>query len=468
VALQRPQAGFGLPRRKLATLSESRDRSLFVDHARVAVRGGDGGRGALSFRREKFVPLGGPDGGNGGKGGDVLLIADAQKKSLLDLTYRPHFHAPKGEPGMGSNKSGHSGKDLRVYVPAGTLVFQDGKWVADLKVHGQTYLAAKGGRGGRGNSSFKTRRTTAPQISEKGEPGENFQLDLELKLLADVGFVGCPNAGKSSLLARLTSARPKIADYPFTTLNPNLGVAQWHGASIVMADIPGLIEGAHTGRGLGHEFLRHIERTRLLLHVVDMSGFDGKDPLASIQMINDELRRHSPKLMKKPMVIVANKIDLVRDVGAGRCPPVEALKKKWKKTKIFPVSAATGEGLDALLAYVAKETARPEPAEEVESDEPFRFVIELDFEVKPEAEGVFRVAGPKVEKLAAMTNFDQSEGLRRFQNILKKMGVEKELMRQGAEPGDTVKIGSIEFYFEVDDEKPRNLPSKRPYRPFRR
>ena len=457
-------------------LSESRDRSLFVDHIRITVRGGIGGRGALSFRREKFVPLGGPDGGNGGKGGDVLLIADAQKKSLLDLSYSPHFYAQEGEPGMGSNKSGHSGKDLRVYVPAGTLVYRDGKLLADLKSPGQTFLSAKGGRGGRGNASFKTQRTTAPQISEKGEPGENFQLDLELKLLADVGFVGCPNAGKSSLLARLTSARPKIADYPFTTLNPNLGVAQWHGTSIVMADIPGLIEGAHAGRGLGHEFLRHIERTHLLLHVVDMSGFDGKDPLTSIQMINDELRQHSPKLMKKPMVIVANKIDLVRDVGAERltagrqgCPPVEALKKKWKKTKIFPVSAATGEGLDALLAYVAKETAKPAPAEEeVESEEPYRYVIELDFEVKPEEAGVYRVAGAKVEKLAAMTNFDQSEALRRFQNILKKMGVEKALARQGAEPGDTVRIGTAEFYFEVDDEKPRNLPSKRPYRPFRR
>jgi len=464
MAFQRPQAGFRLSRRKLVTLSESRDRSLFVDHARITVRGGNGGRGALSFRREKFVPLGGPDGGNGGKGGDVFLIADAQKKSLLDLTYRPHFYAQEGEPGMGSNKSGHGGKDLLVYVPAGTLIYREGKLLADLRTPGQTYLSAKGGRGGRGNSSFKTQRTTAPQISEKGEPGENVDLDLELKLLADVGFVGCPNAGKSSLLARLTSARPKIADYPFTTLNPNLGVAEWHGVSIVMADIPGLIEGAHSGRGLGHEFLRHVERTRLLLHVVDMSGFDGKDPLASIKMINEELRQHSPRLMKKPMVIVANKMDLT-----GADDTLTALKKQWKKTKIFPLSAATGEGLEALLAYVAKELAKPELVdEEPRSQEPFRFVIELDYEVKPEAEGVWRVTGHKVEKLAAMTNFDQAEGLRRFQNILKKMGVEKELMRQGAEPGNTVKISNIEFYFEVDDEKPRNLKSRRPYRPARR
>jgi GTP-binding protein len=446
-------------------LSESRNQALFVDHAHIIIRGGAGGRGAMSFRREKFVPMGGPDGGNGGKGGDVILVADASRKSLLDLTYRPHFYGEDGEPGGGSNKSGHGGKDLLVYVPAGTLILREGKILADLRDPGQSYLAAKGGRGGRGNSSFKTHRVTAPQISEKGEPGEAFELDLELKLLADVGLVGCPNAGKSSLLARLTSARPKIADYPFTTLNPNLGVAEWHGTSIVIADIPGIIEGAHTGRGLGHEFLRHIERTRILLHLVDMSGFDGKDPFTSIKMINEELKKHSPKLMKKPMVIVANKMDLT-----GTDDALKELKKKWKKTKIFPISTATGAGLDELLAYVAKEIAKPEPEEEKDpkSDEPFRFVIELDYQIKHEDEGLWRVTGKKVEKLAAMTNFDQAEGLRRFQNILKKMGVEKELMRQGAEPGDTVRINNFDFYFEVDDEKPRNLPTKRPYRPDRR
>lgn len=434
------------------------------------MRGGKGGDGAMSFRREKYVPMGGPDGGNGGRGGDVLLVADPQKKSLLDLTYRPHYYAEEGEPGMGGNKMGHGGKDLLVYIPVGTLVFRDGKLLADLHRPGETFLAAKAGRGGRGNSSFKTQRTTAPHISEKGEPGEACTFDLELKLLADVGLIGCPNAGKSTLLARLTSARPKIAAYPFTTLNPNLGVAEWHGVTIVMADIPGLIEGAHAGKGLGHDFLRHVERTRMLLHLVDLSGFDGKDAYQSIKMINEELRLHSPKLMKKPMVIVANKMDLVENAEAHSCAPLQALKKKWKKSKIFPVSAATGAGVDALLAYVAKELAKPEPAEEVEpqSLEPLRFVVELDYIVTREDEGVYRVSGGKVEKLAAMTHFDQSEGQRRFQNILKKMGVEKELMRQGAEPGDTVKIDKLEFYFEVDDEKPRNLPTKRPYRPSRR
>jgi GTPase len=442
-------------------LTESRDRSLFVDHVRISVRGGPGGNGCLSFRREKFVPLGGPDGGNGGRGGDVILVADPQKKSLLDLAYRPHFLACEGEPGHGSNKMGHGGEDLHVFVPVGTLVLRDGRVLADLKSSNQTYLAAKGGRGGRGNAAFKTQRTTAPHISEKGEPGEEAKLDLELKLLADIGLIGCPNAGKSTLLARLTSARPKIADYPFTTLNPNLGVADWHGVTMVLADIPGLIEGAHAGKGLGHDFLRHIERTRLLLHLVDISGFDGSDALSLIKMIMEELRLYSPKLMKKPMVIVANKMDLT-----GADDALKALKKRWKKTRIFPISAATGLGVNDLLAYAAKELAKPAPAEESpETEEPFRFVVELDFEVERDGEA-FRVKGAKVERLAAMTHFEQEEAVRRFQNILKKMGVEKELARQGAVPGDTVKIGPIEFFYEIDDERPKHK-IKKTYRPYR-
>ncbi len=242
----------------------------------------------MHFRREKYVAMGGPDGGSGGKGGDVILVADRQKKSLLDLTYTPHFYAGDGEPGLGSNKYGHGAKDLTVPIPVGTLVYRDGRLLADLKTPGETFLAAKGGRGGRGNSAFKTHRNTAPQLSENGEPGEEYKLDLELKLLADVGLIGAPNAGKSTLLSRLTAARPKIADYPFTTLNPNLGVADWHGAQMVFADLPGLIEGAHSGKGLGHEFLRHVERTRILFHLVDLSGFDGRDPYAVIKMINEE------------------------------------------------------------------------------------------------------------------------------------------------------------------------------------
>jgi GTP-binding protein len=447
-------------------LSESRERSLFVDHTKITVRGGKGGDGCLSFRREKFVPLGGPDGGNGGRGGDVILAADPQMKSLLDLSYKPHFYAKEGDPGSSSNKSGRGAEDMLVYVPQGTLVFRDGKVIADLAKAEDRFVAAKGGRGGRGNAAFKTQRTTAPHISEKGEPGEQFTLELELKLLADVGLIGCPNAGKSTLLSRLTSARPKIADYPFTTLNPNLGVAEWHGVQIVLADLPGLIEGAHAGKGLGIEFLRHIERTRVLFHLVDMSGFDGKDPYESIKMINEELKAYSPKLLKKPMIIVANKMDVT-----GADEALADLKKRIKKHKIFPISAATGVGLDALLAYASKEIAKPAPVqEEPEEEEPLRFVIEMDFEVEREdgPDGpVFHIRGAKPEKLAAMTNFGQEEGARRFMNILKKMGVEKELERKGVEPGDTVKVGNREFFYELNDEKPRTNIKKR-YRPFRR
>ncbi len=447
-------------------LSESRDRSLFVDHIRIDVRGGTGGNGAMSFRREKFVPFGGPDGGNGGRGGNVILVSDPQKKSLLDLTYKPYFHATEGDPGSGSNKSGRGAEDLLVYVPTGTLVKNDGKILCDLNEPGAQFIVAKGGRGGRGNASFKTQRVTAPKISEKGEPGEALSLDLELKLLADVGLIGAPNAGKSTLLSRLTSARPKIAAYPFTTLNPNLGVAEWHGAQLVLADIPGLIEGAHSGKGLGHDFLRHIERTRILFHLVDMSGFDGRDPYESIKMIEAELKAYSPKLLKKPIILLANKMDTT-----GAEEALEALKKKLKRTKIYPISAATGAGVDPLLAYAAKEVAKPAPKEEEpEEEEAFRFVVELDFVVERqdrEDEGpVFIVKGAKVEKLAAMTNFNQEEGARRFMNILKKMGVEREIIRQGAEPGNTVRVNNMEFFYELDDEGAQR-PKQNRYRPNR-
>lgn len=397
----------------------------------------------MSFRREKYVPMGGPDGGNGGRGGDVILEADPQNRSLLDLTYRPHFFAADGDPGQTSNKMGRGAEDLKVRVPVGTMIYREGKLLADLKAAGDRFVAAKGGRGGRGNSAFKTQRNTAPKISEKGEPGEKAEFDIELKVLADVGLIGYPNAGKSTLLSRLTSARPKIAAYPFTTLNPNLGVADWRNTRIVFADIPGLIEGAHKGRGLGHDFLRHIERTRILFHLVDLFETDSQDAAQRVKLINEELKLYSAKLMKKPMVIVANKMDLTDSDKM-----LKALKKKMPKAKIFPISAATGEGIDALLAYAAREVAKPEEPEVPDQlDEPKRFVIEVDFEVRKE-NGIYRVQGTKVERLAAMTHFDQQEALKRFQNILKKMGVEKELARQGAEPGDTVRIGKSEFFYE--------------------
>jgi GTP-binding protein len=422
--------------------TEQRERSMFVDFARVSVRGGRGGDGIVSFRREKYVDRGGPDGGNGGKGGDVFLRVQPQMKSLLDLAYHPHFIAPDARHGLGSNKSGRSGEDLYIDIPAGTLVYKESHLIADLKNPGETLLVARGGRGGRGNAAFKSHKNTAPKISERGEPGENLQLDLELKLLADIGLIGFPNAGKSTLLARLTSARPKIADYPFTTLNPNLGIATWHGTRLVLADIPGLIEGAHEGKGLGHEFLRHIERTRMLFHLVDIGGFGEHAAAECVKLVNEELRLHSAALAKKPMLLVVNKMD-----AAEGTKGLSDLKKRYKRYKIFPISAVTGEGVNALLAYATKELAKPEPVEDVPSPEPLRFVIETDYRVSKENDD-FVIKGAKIERLAAMTNFTQIEGLKRFQNILKKMGIERELARQGAQSGDNVRIGKIEFTYE--------------------
>jgi GTPase len=423
--------------------TEQRERSMFIDFARISVRGGRGGDGCVSFRREKYVDRGGPDGGNGGHGGDVFLRVDGQMKSLLDLAYRPHFFAFDGKPGQGSNKVGRSGEDIYVDIPAGTMVVRGNKLLADLKIPGETMLVAKGGRGGRGNAAFKSHNNTAPKLSERGEPGERFELDLELKLLADIGLMGFPNAGKSTLLSRLTSARPKIAAYPFTTLNPNLGISTWHGTRMVLADIPGLIEGAHQGKGLGHDFLRHIERTRLLFHLVDIDGFSGHSAVECVQLVNEELRLYSPALVKKPMVLIVNKIDTTEDVKV-----LKALEKRYKKLKVLSISAVTGKGVNALMAYATKKLAEPEEVQPAKSKaEPLRFVVEMEYQVQRE-NGDFVVKGVKVERLAAMTNFEQQEGLKRFQNILKKMGIERELARQGAVSGDNVRIGKIEFTYE--------------------
>jgi GTP-binding protein len=423
--------------------TEQHDRSMFIDSARVSVRGGRGGNGCVSFRREKYVDMGGPDGGNGGHGGDVFFRVDPQLKSLLDLSYKPHYFAEDGKPGQGSNKVGRSGEDLYVNVPAGTMVYKGSQFIADLKIAGETALVAAGGKGGRGNAAFKSHQNTAPMISEKGEPGEAFHLDLELKLLADVGLIGFPNAGKSTLLSRLTSARPKIAAYPFTTLNPNLGISTWHGTRMVLADIPGLIEGAHQGKGLGHDFLRHIERTRMMFHLVDIGGFSGKSAVECVQLVNEELRLYSAALIKKPMILILNKVDVAEDEKV-----LKALTKKYKKMKIFPISAVTGTGINALMAYATKKLAEPDEVEPAKAEPaPLRFVVETEYKVFRDNDD-FVVQGVKVERLAAMTNFEQQEGLKRFQNILKKMGVERELKRQGAESGDNVRIGKIEFTYE--------------------
>ncbi|MEK7743413.1 MAG: GTPase ObgE, partial [Elusimicrobiota bacterium] len=331
----------------------------FIDKVRIRAKGGDGGDGCLSFLREKFRPMGGPDGGDGGRGGDVILAADANLSTLADVFYHPHLRGESGRGGRGSVKAGLDGRDVLTRVRVGTLVLRGEKVLADLSAHGARFVAARGGRGGRGNRAFKTSRNTAPRIKEKGEPGEEAELDLELKLIADVGFVGLPNAGKSTLLARVSNARPKIAAYPFTTLSPNLGLVSHKERDFVAADIPGLIEGAHEGKGLGDEFLRHVERTRILVHLVDPLGFAGKTPVEGVRAVEAELKGYSRVLASKPSILAVNKTDLPEAAEA-----VRRIRARWRKRRVFALSAATGEGVGPLLDAVStllSRLPRPEP-----------------------------------------------------------------------------------------------------------
>ncbi|MDR1195417.1 MAG: GTPase ObgE [Endomicrobium sp.] len=418
---------------------------MFIDKANIFLTAGRGGDGCISFRREKYVPLGGPNGGNGGKGGDIYFEADPHKTTLLDLSYRPKFKAEDGYKGQPSDKYGRYGKDLIIKVPAGTLIFKNGELFADLKSTGEKVLAVKGGRGGRGNASFKTTKNTAPRIAEKGEPGETAEINLELRLIADIGFVGFPNAGKSTLLSHISAAKPKIADYPFTTLAPNLGVVNYKGRHFVAADIPGIIEGAHEGKGLGLEFLRHIRRTKVLIHLIDVSGFDGHDPYENYKTINNELKKYSKYLTKKHILIVLNKIDL-QDCQQH----IKKFKKHLKTKKFIMISAATGEGIENLLSEIVKMLDKPSQSnieEEIEIVPVKKYIYEPDFKIHKE-DGVFVVTGKKVETLTEMTKFSEDEALRRYQNILKKMSLEDELEKMGCKHGDLVRIGGLEFVFE--------------------
>ena len=423
---------------------------MFIDKVRVYVQAGAGGNGCLSFRREKYIPLGGPNGGNGGRGGSIIFVANANLKTLLDISYHPHIRAQDGNRGEAWDKHGRYGLDLYVQVPCGTIIYNDGVKLGDLVQEKEPLLVAQGGRGGRGNSSFKTSRNVAPKIAEKGEPGENFTLDLELKMLADVGLVGNPNAGKSTLLSRITAARPKIADYPFTTLSPNLGVAQYKEKNFVVADIPGLISGAHEGKGLGIDFLRHIERTRILVHLIDISGFDGKSPLQCYRSIKKELALYSKKLAQKPCIIVANKMDCT-----GADVQLKKFKKSLKSKKVWAISAVTGAGLPTLFTEIVRVLERS-PAQEPDVKEPAlsphaHYLFADEFKVFREEE-CFRVRGKKVERLINMTNFSQEEAVSRFQNILRAMGVERQLQKLGVLPGDTVKISEYEFKYSLPDK----------------
>ncbi|GAQ25999.1 GTPase ObgE [Tepidanaerobacter syntrophicus] len=422
---------------------------MFIDTAKIYVKAGDGGNGVVAFRREKYVPRGGPSGGDGGRGGDVILKVDANMSTLMDFKYKIHYKAERGEHGQGSNKFGRDAEDLVIYVPPGTIVkdAETGEVIADLVENGESFVIAKGGRGGRGNAKFASSVHRAPDFAEKGEPGEERWIILELKLIADVGLIGFPNAGKSTLLSRMTAARPKIANYPFTTLAPNLGVAsfgQSSEGSFVIADIPGLIEGAHEGQGLGYEFLKHVERTRLLVHVIDMSGFE-RDPLEGFYAINQELASYSEELAKKPQIVAANKMDLEESrINYEKVKPL--LEKEGYN--VIPVSGATGQGIRELVQVIAKTLSSIEKPEAVKEVESIKYTLEDEKPFSIEKGGhVFYIRGKAVERLVAMTDLENESAVKRLQRAFKKMGIDDALKAEGIQPGDTVKIGNSEFYY---------------------
>ena len=415
---------------------------MFLDRARITVKGGSGGKGVISFRREAHVPRGGPDGGDGGRGGDLVLRADAQLASLGDFSFKKEFAATDGATGEGSNKSGKAGRDKVVRVPAGTTVrdIKTGEEVADLVTDGAEIVAARGGKGGRGNARFVTSTRRAPRIAMDGQAGEERELELELRLIADVGLAGLPNAGKSSLLAALTRARPKIAAYPFTTLTPNLGVARLDERELVIADIPGLIEGASTGAGLGEEFLRHIERTRVVVQVVDASR---EDPLADIATIDTELAAYGRGLRDRPEIVALNKIDLAE--ARDKVPPlVEALAAQGRET--MALSAATGEGVDRLAKRLFTLTPPREKAD-AEAAPERRIAFKgsaRDVHVSKEGQA-YRVKGDSIERLATGIDWDSGEASAYFHRMLQRNGVERQLRALGVKEGDTVKIGKLDL-----------------------
>ena len=420
---------------------------MFFDKARIFVKGGDGGNGCVAMRREKYVPEGGPWGGDGGRGGDIVFQADKGLRTLVDFRYKRHYKAERGKHGEGKNRYGPSADDLVVRLPVGTVIRDDdtGELIADLVQNGQQVVVARGGRGGRGNAHFATPNNKAPKLAEKGEPGEERWLSLELKLLADVGLVGFPNAGKSTLISQVSAAKPKIADYPFTTITPNLGVVRVDdGRSFVVADIPGLIEGAHLGAGLGHEFLRHVERTRLLIHVLDTAGSEGRDPVEDFKVTNRELILYNPAIGSRPQVIVANKMDLPE-----AAENLARLKAAYGNDyEIFPISAATGSGLDSLIYKVAALLedlpGTIPPAEETAEHVVYR--AEPRFSISRE-DGIFQVGGKEIKRHVAMTDLENDEAVERLQWIFKRMGIDDALKEAGIKEGDTVKIGDFEFEY---------------------
>ncbi|MCF6408651.1 GTPase ObgE [Pseudalkalibacillus salsuginis] len=426
---------------------------MFVDQVTVFIKSGDGGNGMVAFRREKYVPDGGPAGGDGGKGGDVIFQVEEGLRTLMDFRYNRHFKAPRGENGMSKNMHGRNAENMIIKVPPGTVVTdaRTGKAIADLVDHGQQAVIAKGGRGGRGNTRFATPKNPAPELSENGEPGEEREVTLELKLLADVGLVGFPSVGKSTLLSVVSAAKPKIAEYHFTTLSPNLGVVETDdNRSFVMADLPGLIEGAHEGVGLGHQFLRHIERTRVIVHVLDMSGIEGRDPYEDFLKINEELRQYNLRLTERPQLVVANKMDMP-DAQEN----LELFKEQvGDEYPVFPISAITKDGVRDLLFEIANklETTPEFPLIEDEEEKDDRVLYkhqreEQPFELSREDDGTFVISGLKIERLFKMTDFSRDESVRRFAQQMRRMGIDEALRKRGAEDGDIVRIMDYEFEF---------------------
>lgn len=428
---------------------------MFADRARIIIRSGKGGDGHVSFRRELYVPNGGPDGGDGGRGGDVIFEIDEGQNTLGDYRHRRKYKAEDGQEGGKKRCHGADGKDVVLKVPEGTVIMdaESGKVIADMSGENRRQIVLKGGRGGKGNQHYATATMQVPKYAQPGQPAQELEVLLELKVIADVGLVGFPNVGKSTFLSRVTNAQPKIANYHFTTLNPNLGVVDLQGApGFVIADIPGLIEGASEGVGLGHEFLRHIERTRVLIHIVDAASTEGRDPVADIYAINKELEAYNEEIAARPQVIAANKIDVLGDNEE----PIQRLKDEFEPQgiKVFPISAVAGKGLKELLYYV-RELLDQAPQEAIVFEQEYFPGEELVYENLPytvtkseEEEGVFIVEGPRIEKMLGYTNLDSEKGFAFFQNFLKNTGILKELEEAGIQEGDTVRMYGLAFdYF---------------------
>lgn len=422
---------------------------MFVDEVNIQVTAGCGGDGCMAFRREKYIPMGGPYGGNGGRGGDVIFVADSGLKTLIDLKYQRHIKGNSGENGEGKNKNGKSATDTIIKVPIGTTIKDNdtGLIIADLLKNGQEAKIATGGRGGRGNVSLATKSNPCPSVCERGEPGEQRNVNITLRLLADVGLVGMPSVGKSTILSMITAANPKIASYHFTTLSPNLGVVTTNSKkSFVIADLPGLIEGASSGSGLGHKFLKHIERTKIIAHIIDISGSEGRDPYEDYLTINKELNEFNPKLLNKQQVIICNKMDL-----PGALDNYQSLVKKIKDVKIFKVEAINNKGLDEVinyLAYLVENTNEEEMLEEekFETHVLYKFKEEQPFTIVKDG-NVWVVKGQGVEKLLKMTNFNSEEAYSRFAKKLRSMGIDEKLEQMGIQEGDIVRILNYEFEY---------------------